>query len=439
MEHHNDSLRVVSRLANALADTGSPFTARLRRSLTLVREELGAAGSVLYLLSSGREWRVLGEDGFLTGNESGERGSLEPVVDHVLSSRAPLQVADVLKDPKFREACPEVEAEHRALVASPLWPGQTDTPVGALLATRSEAFAPPDLDRLALLAQWIAPFIADCLRSPENPLNSPETATSPTEKESLGVNGANHLEDLEFVIHDLKSPLAALMTNLDLLHGISQTEKQASLTRTALTSAHKLYQRITQFLELSRLESLSYRNREWQAIDLERTVAQQQREHQSQLDAKQLRLLIDGPGGTMVLAKESLLHHLLQNLIANAIRHTPNGGRITISWSAHEAKRKEDPSPGIISFCIEDTGEGIPEEKKQELMRSIQLGYRTYVGERGSGLGLIICSRIIGILQGNMWIEDASPQGTRVCFTLPCALDGSAKVRTRTPDPRQQE
>jgi two-component system sensor histidine kinase KdpD len=141
----------------------------------------------------------------------------------------------------------------------------------------------------------------------------------------------------------------------------------------------------------------------------------------------------------MVLAKESLLHHLLQNLIANAIRHTPNGGRITISWSAHEAKRKEDPSPGIISFCIEDTGEGIPEEKKQELMRSIQLGYRTYVGERGSGLGLIICSRIIGILQGNMWIEDASPQGTRVCFTLPCALDGSAKVRTRTPDPRQQE
>ncbi|MCF8086070.1 MAG: GAF domain-containing sensor histidine kinase, partial [Desulfohalobiaceae bacterium] len=426
MQRLQDRQVIISRLANALADSGSPFTYRLRRSLSIVREDLGAAESMLHVFPAGAERLVLRENGLPSGQESAER-SWEAVADHVLSSREPLRIDDVRKDHRFRHACSGGEVTNHALLASPLFSTQSEIPIGVLLAAGPSGFAPTELDGLATLGQWISPFIADRLRNGENPLGSPETESPRESGESAATSGESRLEDLEFVIHDLKSPLASLMTNLDILHGISSSEKQAFLARTALTSANKLYQRITQFLELSRLEVLNSQSNALYPVDLEQAVAKQLREHQSLLEEKQIRLSTDGAGGIMVKAKESLLHHLLQNVISNAIRHTPAGGSITLYWTRHKAKRKEDFSSWVTTVCIEDTGEGIPEEKKQELMRSIQLGYRTYVGERGSGLGLVICSRIISILQGNLWIEDASPQGTRVCFTLPGPLDSGAE------------
>lgn len=427
MQSLQDHQVIISRLASALADSESPCITRLRRTLSLIREELGAATSVLHVFPNG-ERRVLGEDGLRGEDESIQGHPWQAAADYVLSSREPLQVDDLLKDTRFRHTCTGVEKANRALIASPLFSDHEESPLGVLLTTGSTAFSPTELDRLALVGQWISPFIADCLHNRNDPLQAPEAGSCREPWGHAAPHGESHLEDLEFVIHDLKSPLAALMTNLDLLHGLSGSEKQATLARTALTSAHKLYQRITQFLELSRLESLNSQNAALQPVDLDRAVCNQHREHQSMLEDKQIRLHTEGPAGIKVMAKESLLHHLLQNLISNAIRHTPVGGSITLSWSRHTAKRKEDLASGVTTVCIEDTGEGIPEEKLQELMRSIQLGYRTYVGERGSGLGLIICSRIIGILQGNLWIENALPQGTRVCFTLPGPVDSRAEA-----------
>jgi signal transduction histidine kinase len=429
MQEFQDRQETVSRLANALADSGSPFSARLRRCLSIVREELGAAEAILHLFPAERDEYTLREESSCPEHGAAESPLWEGAAERVLSSGEPLRVDSTRGDSGLGSPGSGDEGGDHALLAAPLHSDRGEAPFGALIASAPEAFTAVDLDRLVLVGQWIAPFLGDHFRTPDYP---PELSqgTDRLEEGRAGYSSNKpRLEELELVIHDLKSPLAALMTNLDLLHGISSTEKQASLARTALTSAGKLYQRITQFLDLSRLEALNSGNPSLHPVNLEGAVAMELREHQTMLENKRLTISTNGPDETVVLAEESLLHHLLQNLLSNAIRHTPSGGSISLTWSMHGAMRSKDPSATVATVCLEDTGEGIPEQKRRELMRSIQMGPRSYLGERGSGLGLIICSRILDILQGSLWIEEAPSGGARVCFTLPGPEEATGRAQ----------
>ena len=413
--------QIIYRLAATLADSGPSFSAKLRQSLGIIREELQAEESLLQLYSGSQEAFSLGDNGGLLSSETRENPHWKEIARYVISNREPLQINDILNDPRFGNAGSKEKSRNYALLASPLFLEYSSGTTGVILLANSPGFTADDLNNLILLGQWLSPFIDDRLQTGDYPLQDPEEANRPFAggKGAASPPSADEIEELEFIIHDLKSPLAALMTNLDLLQSISQSEKQASLAHTALKSANKLYQRITQFLDYSRFETLNTREADIYPVHLEEAVSKQIQEHQSLLDKKEIEINTDGPAEIEVLAEGSLLHHLLQNLLSNAIHHTPYRGRITISWTIRESRRKNDISSSITKVSIEDSGEGIPEQKKQEILRSMEQGRRSLAKNGELGLGLLICSRIIHILQGTFWIEDALPQGTRVCFTLP--------------------
>ncbi|MCF8029309.1 MAG: GAF domain-containing protein, partial [Desulfohalobiaceae bacterium] len=406
-----DQGQIIYRLATALADSGSSFSAKLRQSLGIIREELQAEDSLLQLYSGSQEAFSLGENGGLLSRETRENPPWKEITRYVNSNREPVQINDIRNDPRFGDASSEEENRNYALLASPLFLGDSSGTTGVILLANSTGFTDEDLDNLTLLGQWLSPFIADRLQTGDYPLQEPEEGNNPFagEKAAPSPPHADEIEELEFIIHDLKSPLAALMTNLDLLQSISQSEKQASLAHTALKSANKLYQRITQFLDYSRFESLSPRDADPYPVDLEQAVSKQIQEHQSLLDKKEIEINTDGATGIEVFAEESLLHHLLQNLLSNAIHHTPYRGHIALSWITRKAMRKEDISSSITTVSVEDSGEGIPDRKKQKVLRSMEQGRRSLAKSGELGLGLLICSRIIHILQGTLWIEDALP------------------------------
>jgi signal transduction histidine kinase len=103
---------------------------------------------------------------------------------------------------------------------------------------------------------------------------------------------------------------------------------------------------------------------------------------------------------------------ILRNLLTNAVKFTPSGGNVTFQASTYKESE--------LRFDVKDSGTGIPPEIRENLFR-IDLAYSSpgTDGETGSGLGLILCHEFITKLNGGIWVEESTDQGTTFSFTLP--------------------
>jgi two-component system sensor histidine kinase BaeS len=105
---------------------------------------------------------------------------------------------------------------------------------------------------------------------------------------------------------------------------------------------------------------------------------------------------------------------VLQNLLTNALRHTPEGGQITVS-----ARRTPD---GLVAISVEDTGAGIaPEDLPHIFERFYRADSSRSRATGGSGLGLTIARRLVETHGGQIGVESTVGQGSRFTFTLPVA------------------
>ena len=99
------------------------------------------------------------------------------------------------------------------------------------------------------------------------------------------------------------------------------------------------------------------------------------------------------------------------NLLGNAIKFTPQQGRITV-----EAKL----SDGAIEVSVTDTGLGIAKEDIPKLFNKFQqVGERTSSDIGGTGLGLVIAKEIVELHHGRIWVESDAKKGARFIFTVP--------------------
>jgi signal transduction histidine kinase len=105
------------------------------------------------------------------------------------------------------------------------------------------------------------------------------------------------------------------------------------------------------------------------------------------------------------------VHQVLSNLVGNAIKFTPAGGRVTLS--AELAAERE------VRFAVADTGAGIPPEQLPHVFGQFWQGRRT--DRRGIGLGLAIAKGIVEAHGGRIWVESQVGVGSNFYFTLPAA------------------
>jgi len=115
--------------------------------------------------------------------------------------------------------------------------------------------------------------------------------------------------------------------------------------------------------------------------------------------------------GLLVRGDRLLLTRALHNLVANALRHTPRGGRVSLGAEAH---------PGAVWLVVADDGPGIPEVWLPRLGTPFQRPPSARPSE-GHGLGLAIVKRIATMLGGEMIIQSSLGQGTQVVLRLPPA------------------
>ncbi len=218
------------------------------------------------------------------------------------------------------------------------------------------------------------------------------------------------------VSHELKTPLAAIRGYVETL-AMPEVHLDDGTKRRYLDivgdETIKLERIVQDLLDLARLESGGL-TLTCEAVPIERLFQRVADRHERELIEKQVALETSiAPGLIDVWADPARLEQALQNLVANALRHTPDGGRIALA--AEPAREK-------VRLVVRDSGHGIPEE---HLPRIFDRFYKADASrtdpysKTGSGLGLSIVKAIIERHGGTVSAANAPGGGAEFAITLP--------------------
>jgi len=203
--------------------------------------------------------------------------------------------------------------------------------------------------------------------------------------------------------HELRSPLTVIAGYLDTLADDEDLPEswQAPISE-MVRQSHRMTQILRDLIELTRLES-SDTKAAFDFIDVSELLANIVREFESREKRPAIGLHIETDAG--LLGSESELHSIFYNLISNAVRFTPEDGRVDIHWRTDH---------GGVVFEVVDTGIGVP---AQLVPRLTERFYRVDTGRSratgGTGLGLAIVKHALQRHGGRLEIESEEGEGSR--------------------------
>jgi len=221
-------------------------------------------------------------------------------------------------------------------------------------------------------------------------------------------------DDLTYtMVHDLRNPLASIGFALEMFNllgnEIEFSQEQKGVISIAQKNADRMARLVNSILDISRLESgqmplkrdtVILWNLVAETIQLQMPLAAQ----------KRLQLQIGVPADLPpVTVDAGLIGRVLQNLVDNAIKFSPQEGSVTVT-ARHEAAEQK------VYVLVQDSGPGLSPEIRQRLFQKFAAGSTP---GRGTGLGLAFCRLAVEAHQGRIWVEEGVSQGTVFTFTLP--------------------
>lgn len=223
-----------------------------------------------------------------------------------------------------------------------------------------------------------------------------------------------HKENILAILsHDLRSPLSAIIEIAGYLKSdmdqMSQEEIRQMLDLLYQASTDELNM-LDYLLEWARVKYASEVFSPFK-IDLGEKVTKIFETFRKMSEAASVNLVNEVPEGTTVYADKNMLVSIVQNLVSNAIKYTPPGGRITVSAITGEDR---------VTVTVKDTGIGISKEKLDKLFKP-QLKTLTQARkeDKGAGIGLLLVKGFVEKNEGEIWAESVEGQGTTFYFTLP--------------------
>ncbi len=210
--------------------------------------------------------------------------------------------------------------------------------------------------------------------------------------------------------HEFRTPLTTMMSSLSLVtryHKLNDPDNHAKHIRKIEKSIVNLTDILNDFLSVSKLEEGKVENVP-EEMNLRQFLSEISSEMQGMLADKQT-IIQKYSGDENVCLDARLLRNILFNLISNAIKFSPEDGRIELSTQVDAA---------AISILVNDHGIGISEQDQQHLFeRFFRGGNATHI--QGTGLGLNIVARYAELMNGNVTIESAQNKGTTVRLFIP--------------------
>lgn len=195
--------------------------------------------------------------------------------------------------------------------------------------------------------------------------------------------------------HQIKTPIASMRLHLQ--------NEDSALARKLTSDLHRIEQYVEMVLTFLRLnsESTDYVIKEY---DLDTIIKQAVKKFSSEFIGRKLSLVYD-PVNTTVITDEKWLSFVIEQLLSNALKYTPEGS-ITITL---EADKK---------LCIHDTGIGIVPEDLPRIFENGYTGYNGRSDKKASGIGLYLCKRICTNLGHSIKAESVVDEGTVITIDL---------------------
>ncbi|RMG76251.1 MAG: GAF domain-containing protein [Chloroflexi bacterium] len=232
------------------------------------------------------------------------------------------------------------------------------------------------------------------------------------------------------IVHDLRSPLTAVVTSLRLLSDYVPKDNEIyplveSTTDASRRAVRKLLGRVDTLLDIAKMQSGKI-NLEQDFTELAPIVQNVIAELKPLADELNITVVPELDENLPLLnIDEDKVERLLLNLVDNAIKYSPTNSEIHI--------RAYPMDDEIIRVDVLDNGPGVPDDYKTTLFDSfVQIEGRRNV-RRGVGLGLSFCKLVVDAHHGKIWVEDNQPTGSIFAFTLPVAkinpLEGDSKTQ----------
>ncbi len=218
--------------------------------------------------------------------------------------------------------------------------------------------------------------------------------------------------------HELRTPLAALKVQAQVALGATDDEARRRALRHILQGVDRASHLLTQLLTLARLDP-DGPDTEALPVRLDTLADEAIAEQAEAARQRQVQLELESDGPAVVTGNAETLRLLLRNLLDNAIRYTPPGGRVLLGIN-----RGRD----TLRLTVDDSGPGIPPLQRQQAVQRFYRG--PGVQAEGSGLGLSIVQRIVHRHHGRLSLDTSPLGGLRVSITLPRhAAAASASTR----------
>lgn len=225
-------------------------------------------------------------------------------------------------------------------------------------------------------------------------------------------------EFITVAAHQLRTPLTGIKWSLEMLsteEGIITKDEQKELLDKAFQSNERMIKLVNSMLTVSQLEEGRFLYK-FSEIQIEDLIQEILKNFEVQIKNKKIECIFNKPEKPLLKIKIDLekITIALVNLIDNAIKYTPQKGKIIIFLEEKDNK---------IKISIKDTGMGISKEDQQKLfVKFFRSAEALKTETSGSGLGLFIAKNIIEAHKGQIWVESEKEKGTTFYFTLPIEI-----------------
>ena len=228
----------------------------------------------------------------------------------------------------------------------------------------------------------------------------------------------NYLELKDFkdklftvVSHDIKSPLGVLLSLLELLEDEDDIYKEENREilyeiKKNVKNTYEMVENVLQWFR-SQIDGVFYNNLSWRLSDIMKNSIMLLTQN---AELKGINIFYEIPKDIFVHVDKDMFEIVLRNLFSNAIKFTDKGGNIKIL--AQEFA-------GIVTIAVSDSGIGIENERIEGIFSNSDCNTTFGTsGEKGTGLGLMICKELIEKNNGRIWVKSSVGKGSTFYFTI---------------------